>query len=128
MQRMPNKIKESQRKKLLETIISGIQEVKGHEITCLNLTEIPHAAADYFVICHGSSDTQVDAIARSVERETEDELKERPWHKEGLNNSEWVLLDYFNIVVHIFHKEARHFYELEDMWADAKVQKIENRA
>lgn len=125
---MPNKNEDIQRNKLLHTIIDGIQEVKGHEIVCLNLTEVPHAAADYFVICHGNSDTQVDAIARAVERETIDELQERPWHKEGQNNSEWVLLDYFNIVVHVFHKEARKFYELEDMWADAEVQKIENRA
>ncbi|MFZ6051604.1 ribosome silencing factor [Halocola ammonii] len=125
---MPNKNEEIQRNKLLHTIIDGIQEVKGHEIVCLNLTEVPHAAADYFVICHGNSDTQVDAIARAVERETMDELRERPWHKEGQNNSEWVLLDYFNVVVHIFHKEARKFYELEDMWADAEVQRIENRA
>lgn len=125
---MLNKSNETQTERLLEIIVQGVQEVKGNEITCLDLKEIPHSVADYFVICHGNSDTQVDAIARSVERETQEALGEKPWHKEGVQNSEWVLLDYFNIVVHIFHKDKRGFYELEELWADAEVEKIENRA
>jgi ribosome-associated protein len=110
---------------LLDVIIAGIQEVKGNEIIYLDLREIKHAIADYFVVCHGNSHTQVDAIARSVEKETETILNESALHIEGRGNSEWVLMDYGDIVVHIFHKDARPFYALEDLWADAKATLVE---
>lgn len=109
---------------LVDVITDGILEVKGEEITCLDLRNIEHAIADFFVVCHGNSHTQVDAIARSVERETEMKLDESPWHKEGLNNAEWVLLDYSDVVVHIFHKDARPFYGLEELWADAEIKEV----
>lgn len=121
---MTRKNKENNTEKLLGAIVDGILEVKGEDINCLDLRKIDHAIADYFVICHGNSHTQVDAIAKSVERETEKQLNESPWHKEGLNNAEWVLLDYSNIVVHVFYKEARPFYSLEELWADAELRNV----
>ncbi len=111
---------------LLDVVIAGIQEVKGHDIVCLDLREIKHAISDYFVICHGNSHTQVDAIARSIDKETESQLNESAVHIEGRNNSEWVLMDYTDVVVHIFYKEARPFYALEELWADAKATHIED--
>ncbi len=102
-----------------------MQELKGNEITVLNLSEVPGAVCQYFVICHGDSDTQVDAIARSIEKETSKEHKEKPWHVEGKENSEWVLLDFVDVVAHVFYRETREFYNLEGLWADATVEKIE---
>jgi len=79
---------------------------------------------DYFVICHGNSNTQVQAIAQSVEKETQKTLGDSPWHIEGTRNAKWVLMDYVNVVVHIFDQEARGFYALEDLWADAEMKHI----
>ena len=103
----------------------GIQEVKGHEILSIDLRKLPNSVSDFFIICHGTSSTQVEAIAKSVEKTVFLELKEDPVHKEGKENASWVLLDYFNVVVHIFVEEARHFYNLETLWADAEVKEIE---
>ena len=110
---------------LAETIVRGMQELKGNEITVLNLSDIPGAVCQYFVICHGDSDTQVDAIARSIEKETNKEHNEKPWHIEGEENAEWVLLDFVDVVAHVFYRETREFYNLEGLWADATVEKIE---
>lgn len=110
---------------LLEVIVTAIQDVKGEEIKSLNLRELHNAVADYFVVCHANSHTQVQAIARKVEDATEKQLKQSPWHKEGIQNAEWVLLDYVDIVVHIFYKEARPFYGLEELWADAEIEEYE---
>jgi ribosome-associated protein len=117
-----------QSRQLVHSIINGIQEVKGHEISFLDLRKLTHSIADYFVICHGNSSTQVQAIARSVERETFDELNEKPWHKEGMSNAEWILLDYGDVVLHIFIHDQRAHYGLEELWADAEVNLIEQRA
>ena len=108
----------------MDAVIDGILEVKGQEITVLDLRKLDHAIADFFVICHGNSHTQVDAIARSVEKETEKQVNESPLHKEGMNNAEWILLDYSDIVVHAFHKDARPFYSLEQLWADADITEV----
>jgi ribosome-associated protein len=113
---------------LVHTIIKGIQEVKGHDIACLDLRKLTHSIADYFIICHGNSSTQVEAIARSVQKETEVALDERPWHKEGMTNAEWILLDYGNVVVHVFLHDQRAHYGLEELWADAETKLIEQRA
>jgi len=110
---------------LTEVIINGIQEKKGNEIICLDLREIPNGIADFFIVCHGDSDRQVEAIADSVIEMTEMELDDSPWHKEGFENKDWILLDYVTVVVHIFHKNARDFYNLETLWADAKKKVIE---
>ena len=113
---------------LIESIVEGINEVKGEEVAVLDMRKLKHSVADFFIVCHGNSNTQVNAIARSVEAFTEKEAHESPWHVEGRTNGEWVLMDYGNVVVHIFHKDAREHYALEDLWADAEVRLVENRA
>ncbi len=112
-------------KPLVEAIIKGIQEVKGRDICTIDLRSLNNAVTDFFVVCHGTSDTQVDAISRSIEREVYKAMAEDPMHKEGKDKSDWVLLDYFNVVVHIFKEETRYFYNLEKLWADADVKEIE---
>ena len=111
---------------LRDVIIEGIQEKKGHEIVSLDLRKTGNSVADCFIICHGESTTQVDAIARSVEDVVYRNLKEEPSHREGFQNLEWVILDYYNVVVHIFVKEKREFYGIERLWADADILKIAN--
>lgn len=111
---------------LCDAIVEGMQENKAKDITVLDLRGISNAVCDFFVICSGESSTQVDGISNSVTRFTRKQLQEKPWHTEGKTNSEWVLLDYINVVAHIFYKEARPFYDLEDLWADAKRTDIPN--
>lgn len=110
---------------LAEAAVRGIQEVKGHEILSIDLRKIHNSVSDFFIICHGTSNVQVEAIAHSVEKIIYKETGESPFHKEGKENAEWILLDYFNIVVHVFNEEAREFYNLEKLWADADVKQIE---
>ena len=111
---------------LLETIIEGIQEVKGIDTAILDLKKIETAVCKYFVICSGTSNTHVSSIADSVKKIVSKEIQEKPWHIEGLNTSEWVLLDYSDIVVHVFQEKTREFYRLEDLWGDAEIRTIEN--
>jgi len=105
-------------------IIEGMQENKAKDIVLLDLRDIPSAVCEFFIICSGDSSTQVEGISSAVMRNTRKELKEKPWHTEGKTNSEWVLLDCIDVVVHIFYKETRSFYDLEDLWADAKRMDI----
>ncbi len=107
--------------------IKGIQEVKGKDVVCLDLRNIHNRVTDFFIICHGDSSTQVSAIAESVEEFTWKLVQEDPLHKEGKGNAEWVLLDYFNVVVHIFHRDKREHYNLENLWADAPVYEVEEK-
>jgi ribosome-associated protein len=109
---------------LADIVVHGMQERKALEIVKLNLQKIPNAITDYFVICHGSSRSQVEAIAESVEMEVKKATGLNPWHKEGRENAEWVLLDYFDVVVHIFQTESRSFYKLEKLWADADCTRV----
>ena len=125
---MAKRASKENKDQLLLTIVNGIEEVKGQDIVVLDLLSVPHAMADYFVICHGSSSTQVEAISRSIEDETRKNLGERPGHVEGARNSKWILMDYFNIVVHIFDQPSRQFYGLEELWADGKVLDLKARA
>lgn len=118
------KIKDKAIKNLVDVIIDGIQDIKGKDIVVLDLTELQNAVTDYFIIATGDSSTQVEGMASAVVRKTRKELRERPWHEEGVGNSEWILLDYVNVVVHIFYRETREFYNLEDLWADAKRTEI----
>ena len=110
--------------KLVDAIIKGMQEVKGNDIVSIDLRGIPNAVCDFFVICHGTSNTQVGALSDSVEREVYKTLNEDAFSKEGKENAEWILLDYFDVVVHIFQREAREFYGIEKLWADAEVKEI----
>lgn len=126
--RMPKavKIKDKAIRQLVETIVEGMQDIKAKDIAILDLTGLKNAVTDYFVIATGDSSTQVEGMASSVVRKTRTDLKEKPWHEEGVGNSEWILLDYVNVVVHIFYRETRDFYNLEDLWADAQRTDIPN--
>ncbi|WP_375436424.1 ribosome silencing factor [uncultured Hymenobacter sp.] len=111
--------------KLAEVVVRGMQEKKALNIVVMNLKELKNAVADYFIICSASSDTQIDAIARSVEEEVEKLTGQNPWQTEGRMNREWVLLDYVDVVVHVFLRDRRQFYALEELWGDAEIQYIE---
>lgn len=110
---------------LISEIINGIEKVKGLKINLLDLREIENTVCDYFIICEGGSNTQVNAISGSIQKTVSKSLKENPWHIEGESNAEWVLLDYINVVVHIFQKQVREFYDIESLWGDAKITSIE---
>ena len=110
---------------MIDSIIRGIFEKKGHEVVCIDLSQVENAICDYYVICHGDSNTQVNAIAESVEKETIKQLRLRPCSVEGMSNAEWVLLDYGETVVHVFQKPVRMRYRLEELWGDGKVTRIE---
>ena len=112
---------------LLANIIKGIEEVKGSNIDILDLREIDNSATDYFVICNGNSNTQVNAIVNSIQKTVSKELKDKPWHVEGTENAEWVLMDYVNIVVHVFQTHIREYYNIESLWGDAKITSIQNK-
>lgn len=114
-----------EKKLLIEKIIEAIQDTKGEEIKLLDLTKIENSAADYFIICSANSNTQVNAIAGNIEKKVRNELKNRPWHVEGTENAMWILVDYISIVVHIFQKHIREFYDLEDLWSDAQITSID---
>ncbi|BAO74732.1 ribosome silencing factor [Winogradskyella sp. PG-2] len=110
---------------LITTIIGGIEEVKGKEITILDLREIENTVCDYFIVCEGTSNTQVNAIVNSIQKQVSKTLKDKPWHIEGTDNAEWILMDYVNVVVHVFQKHIREYYDIESLWGDAKTTQIE---
>lgn len=111
--------------KLADVVVRGMQEKKGLDIVVMNLKELKNAVSDYFIICSASSDTQLDAIARSVEEEVEKLTGQNPWQTEGRMNREWVLLDYVDVVVHVFLRDRRQFYALEELWGDAEITYVE---
>lgn len=116
--------KETSADQLITTILQGIEEVKGKDIDILDLRELENTVCDYFIICNGTSNTQVSAIVNSIQKVVSKDTKEKPWHIEGLDNSEWVLMDYVNVVVHVFQKHIREFYDIESLWGDAKITTI----
>lgn len=118
-----NKTADSQ--KLIEAISEGLLDKKAEEITILDVHELT-TLADKFVICHASTDVQIKAIADSVVKHTKEQLNEKPWKEEGRDSRRWVILDYVNVVVHIFKKELREYYALEKMWNDAEVIRVED--
>ena len=105
---------------MLSSILEGILKVKGQDITILDLRSIENAVCSYFVICTGGSNTQVSAISGAVQRQT----PQKPWHVEGEQNAEWILLDYVDIVVHVFQKPIREYYDIEGLWGDARITHI----
>jgi ribosome-associated protein len=113
-------------KDLSKIVALGMQEKKALDIVIMDLRHIPQAFADYFVIASGNSTTQVDAIADSVEEMMYSQAAEAPRHTEGRENKEWILLDYIDVVVHVFRKDRRDFYGLEDLWGDAKTTHIQS--
>ncbi len=110
---------------LITEIIKGIEDVKGENISIIDLREIENTVCDYFILCDGTSNTQVSAISASIQKNVSKSLKDKPWHVEGEANAEWILLDYVNVVVHVFQKHVRQFYNLEELWGDGKISNIE---
>ena len=123
---MNKSVKGVKTEQLIDAIVEGIQRTKGIDIIKIDLTKIHHTECKYFIICHGNSNTQVDAIAHSVEDTVVELINEKAWHVDGYRNSLWILLDYADVMVHVFQKEARDFYNLEGLWADAKITEIED--
>lgn len=111
---------------LIALILHGIEEVKGVDINLLDLREIENTVCDYFIICNGTSNTHVNAIVSSIQKTVSKNIQDKPWHVEGSENAEWVLMDYVNVVVHVFQKHIREFYDIEGLWGDAKVTMVES--
>lgn len=123
---MRKKTEDVSAEKLAETIIFGILEKKGLEITKIDFSEMPNAISKYFIVCHGNSSSQVHAIADSIEEQAFKQLREKPAFVEGKENKEWILVDFIDVVVHVFQESTRRFYNIEGLWADAKIQTIQN--
>jgi len=123
---MSKESKKVQSAELTATIVKGIQEKKGENIVQMDLKKAEGAVTDYFVICEAKSSTQINAIKDSIVEEVRKSTGEKPWHVEGTNNLEWVLVDYVNVVVHIFNPETRDFFNIEGLWADAKIKNIKS--
>ena len=111
---------------LIATILDGIEDVKGQNTNILDLREIENTVCDYFIICEGTSNTQVNAIVNSIHKKVSKEIKDKPWHIEGQDNAEWVLMDYVNVVVHVFQKHIREYYDIESLWGDAVTTEIKS--
>ena len=107
-------------------VVDGMLEKKALDVVLMDLRDVKNSIADYFVICSGNSDTQIDAISESIEKEIHKHVKQNPWKREGQQNKEWILLDYVDVVAHVFNKEKRKFYGLEELWGDAKITAIES--
>lgn len=125
---MKKKSREVNTEQLVEEIINGLREKKGKDIVTLDLRKINSSVTDFFVLCTGDSNTHVNALAGSVEEEVRKAIKDKPWHVEGTSNGEWVLMDYVNVVVHIFQREIREHYNLEGLWADAELKEYDEVA
>jgi ribosome-associated protein len=106
--------------------VSSIEDKKGKDIVSIDLSKIDNSITNYFVICSASSTTQVDAIYDNIMEKVYEDLKMKPFHREGYENSEWILIDYFDLVVHIFLEDVRKFYKLEDLWADGIIKRYKN--
>jgi len=116
--------KETDTEQITDAVIAGIQEIKGSGIVKLDLSKIENSVCAKFIICSGNSATQVQAIAESVEEFVKKQVNQKPWHREGYQNAEWILLDFVNVVVHVFNDATRKFYNLEGLWADAGIELI----
>ncbi len=110
---------------LSKLIVKGMEEKKASNIVVMDLRDVKNSMTDFFVICSGNSDTQVEAIADSIEGEVIKASKEKPWRSEGKNNNQWILMDYVNVVAHVFQKEQRSFFGLEELWGDAKFTYVD---
>lgn len=113
-------------KQLVEIIVHGLQDKKGLDILFIDFSSTPNTVANYFVICHGSSNVHVDSLADGVIHKVKEKTGDKPWNKEGLENAEWILLDYADVVVHIFQESTRKFYNLEGLWGDMDTTRVES--
>ncbi|HZJ20518.1 MAG TPA: ribosome silencing factor [Pricia sp.] len=111
---------------LIALILEGIEEVKGQNVNLLDLRDIENTVCDYFIICNGTSNTHVNAIVGSIRKIVSKAIGDKPWHVEGEDNAEWILMDYVNVVVHVFQKQIREYYDIEGLWGDAKVTEVES--
>ena len=118
----------SEDKSLVDEILYGIEDVKGVEVHIMDLSKISNTVCKLFILCTGTSNTHVAAIASSVKKNVSKKLKEKPYSMEGIENQEWVLIDYVDVVVHIFQREIREFYDIENLWGDAKIINVELKA
>ena len=116
--------KKERETQLVDEIILGIENVKGENIHQLDLRELDNTPCDFFIVCSGNSNTQVSAIVNSVQKTVSKALHEKPFHTEGLDNAEWVLIDYVSVVVHVFQNQIRDYYNIEELWGDAKSTQI----
>jgi ribosome-associated protein len=119
---MGKKRKASEAEPLVKCIVDAILEKKGKEVTSLEIGTLPNAVCDYFIICHADSTTQVNAIAENIEVKVRESLNEKVWKSAGYDNSIWIVLDFVNVVVHVFQTEWRSFYKIEELWADAQAK------
>jgi ribosome-associated protein len=110
--------------RIVEAAVEGIRRLKGKKIAVINLTTIHHTECEFFIICHGTSNTQAESIARSVEETVKEMTGLKTWHKDGYRNAIWILLDYGEVMVHVFREDARNFYNLEGLWSDAAVENL----
>lgn len=111
---------------LIALILEGIEEVKGQNVNLLDLRDIENTVCDYFIICNGTSNTHVNSIVGSIRKIVSKAIGDKPWHVEGEDNAEWILMDYVNVVVHVFQKQIREYYDIEGLWGDAKVTEVES--
>jgi ribosome-associated protein len=120
------KVSAAHSEKLAKAIVKGMQEKKATDVVVMDLRKVKNAVADFFVICSGNSDKQLDAITDSVDEIVSKTMKENAWHIEGKNNKEWMILDYITVVAHVFRTDKRKFFALEKLWGDAEIQEIED--
>ena len=118
----------SEDKSLVDEILYGIEDLKGVDVHIMDLSKISNTVCKFFILCTGTSNTHVAAIANSVRKNVSKKLKEKPYSMEGIENQEWVLIDYVDVVVHIFQREIREFYDIENLWGDAKIINVELKA
>tara|TARA_B100000989_G_scaffold67053_1_gene46634 strand:- start:1092 stop:1463 length:372 start_codon:yes stop_codon:yes gene_type:complete len=118
----------SQGTKLIDEIIYAIQDVKGVNINIMDLRNLNNTVCAFFIICTGTSNIHVSAISNSIKKNVSKHLKEKPYSAEGLDNQEWVLIDYVDVVVHIFQKNIRDYYDIENLWGDAVITNVELKA
>lgn len=111
---------------LIAVILKAVDDVKAINIEILDLREIENTVCDYFIICTGTSNTHVNAISGMIQKQAGKICKEKPWHVEGEGNAEWILLDYVNVVIHVFQKHTREYYDIESLWGDAKITSIQS--
>ncbi|WP_337044547.1 ribosome silencing factor [Emticicia sp. 17c] len=121
---MIEKNKELSGEELCRLVVHGMLEKKAANIVVMDLRNVKNAITDFFVICSGNTDTQIDAIATSIDEEIFKASRLHPWHQEGKQNKEWILLDYVDVVAHVFRKDRRKFYDLESLWGDAELTEI----
>ena len=115
-------------KSLVDEILYGIEDLKGVDVHIMDLSKISNTVCKFFILCTGTSNIHVAAIANSVRKNVSKKLKEKPYSMEGIENQEWVLIDYVDVVVHIFQSEIREFYDIENLWGDAKITNVELKA